>query len=104
MPTPSRITVNQVASQQPVDKISVSTVRYENDTYDRTFAFYIPKSTVLALGDDLISYMNARSEGADSSGWQEYPSGNIYTVTFRRVSLERLEEITGLLAKYPRRL
>lgn len=97
MPTPGRITVNQVVNQQPVDKISVSTVSYGNDTYDRTFAFYIPKSTVLALGDDLISYMNARSEGADSSGWQEYPSGNIYTAAFRKVSLERLEEITGLL-------
>lgn len=97
MPTPGQITVNQVVNQQPVDKISVSTVSYGNDTYDRTFAFYIPKSTVLELGNDLISYMNARSEGADSSEWQEYPSGNIYTVTFRKVSLERLEEITGLL-------
>ena len=54
--------------------------------YDRTFSFYIPKSTVLALGNDLVTYMNARSEGADSVDWQEFPSGNIYTAAFHGVS------------------
>ncbi len=97
LPAPGRITVNQVEELQPVDEISVSTVSYGDGVYDRTFSFYIPKSTVLALGNDLITYMNARSEGADSADWQEFPSGNIYTVTFRGVSLEQLGEITDLL-------
>ena len=95
--TPSRISVNQVEELQPVDEISISTVSYGDGVYDRTFSFYIPKSTVLELGNDLITYMNARSEGADSFEWQEYPSGNIYTVAYRKVSLERLKEITDLL-------
>ena len=97
LPTPGRITVNQVEELQPVDEISISTVSYGRGVYDRTFSFYIPKSTVLALGNDLVTYMNARSEGADSVDWQEFPSGNIYTAAFHGVSLERLEEITDLL-------
>lgn len=95
--TPSRITVNLVEDQRAVDEISISTVSYGNGVYDRTFSFYIPKSTVLELGNDLTTYMNARSEGADSSGWQEYPSGNVYTVSFRKISLEKLGEVTDLL-------
>ena len=40
LPTPGRITVNQVEELQPVDEISISTVSYGRGVYDRTFSFY----------------------------------------------------------------
>ena len=103
MPTPSRITVSQVASQQPVDKISVSTVRYETDTYDRTFCLLYSQKHSAGAGDDLISYMNARSEGGfvrlAGIPIRQYLYGDLPEGFFGAAG-----EITGLLANTPRRL
>ena len=81
----------------PLDAIDLSTTRRADGSYDRTIVFSIPRKTTNALGDDLISYMNARTARGAQASWEDFPSGRRYTVRFEKLSLDDLKKATNLL-------
>lgn len=94
--TAGRIEINAI-SGFAVDSIEISTIRRADGTYDRNVVFAIPRATTDALGEDLISYMNARTARKANGSWEDFPSGRKYTVRMERFSLEELEQATNLL-------
>lgn len=95
--TGSRISLNRTQGH-PLDAIFLDTVNNGNGTFDRTITFRIPLTTVHELGDDLITYMNARTDAkAASAQWTDFISGKEYTVSFKGLSLEELSRCTNLL-------
>lgn len=94
--TAGRIDLNAV-SGFAVDSIEISTTRRADGDYDRTVVFAIPRATTNTLGEDLISYLNARTARRADASWEDFPSGRKYTVRMERFSLEELEQATNLL-------
>lgn len=92
----SRIDLNAVSGYS-VDSIEISTTRRTDGDYDRTVVFAFPRATTDALGEDLISYLNARTARGAYASWEDFPSGRKYTVRMDRFSLEKLEQATSLL-------
>lgn len=93
--TGDEITLNRV-SGCAVDKIQINTVHH-GDLYDRTITFQIPRKTINALGEDVVSYMNARTDASAVREWKDFASGREYTVTYKNVSLQQLLQYTNML-------
>lgn len=90
------ISLNEVESV-PVDYIDINTTNLKNGKYNRTIKFSFPKSTMNILGNDIYSYMNARTITASSSVWNEYPSGDEFIVTYNNLDIDQLQKATNEL-------
>lgn len=93
---PAAIVYNGLTGYQ-VDEIRIETENLGDGLFTRTVRFRIPRSTSQALGNDLISYFNARTPQGAQAQWEEFPSGLQYTVTLAEVSAQQLQEGMGLL-------
>lgn len=95
--TGDRISLNRTQGH-PLDAIFLDTVNNGDGTYDRTVTFRIPLATVHELGEDLKTYMNARTDAkAVSAQWTDFVSGTEYTVKFQGLTLSELSRCTNLL-------
>ena len=90
------MSINNVESLQ-VDDINLNTVNYKNGKYDRTVIFNIPKSTMDELGNDVYSYMNARTIECTNSYWNDYLSGSKFTVEYKNIDINQLQKYTNEL-------
>lgn len=95
--TGARIESDSIKSYS-VDSIKINTVKHTDATFDRTITIKLPKNTTDALGTDLISYMNARTDtSADTQGWQDVSGGREYSVTYKNKTAQQLQKLTNLL-------
>ncbi len=95
--TDEYININSVKAM-PIDKIEIETINNGNNSFDRSFVFKIPRSTVERLKqENIISYFNARAINCSEFICNEYNSGNEYVIKFKNLDIAALCENTNSL-------
>lgn len=85
-----------LANGQTIDKIEITTQNNDDLSFDRTFVFKIPFSTIDKLGSENIkSYFNARAIGCSNYTISSYKSGNEYTIEFKNINFKQLQDYTN---------
>ncbi|MDD5796566.1 MAG: hypothetical protein PUD24_06510 [Oscillospiraceae bacterium] len=87
--------VNEVEGNA-INKITISTSNSKKNVYDREFTFEIPEDVFKELGDNLKYYFDScTNELAQYSGWTSKGNYEEYSVIFKELSADELQNVTN---------
>lgn len=93
--TETTAVINEVEGY-PIEKISISTTNYKNNSYDREFRFEISNNVYNTVGDNLKYYFDHNTnELAQYKGWTNKGGTNEYQVIYKNLSVSELKNVTN---------
>ena len=88
-----KISYNDI-EYKPIDKISLNTKVQKDESFQRTIAFQIPRSTYEADEKGVQAYMDTLVPEGGEGVWKDIPTGRTFTLTFDAATVEELGEKT----------